>query len=71
MTSRQALHEYLEAHKGEPVETRVYFFHAHIYYDHTDPGEAALMAALKSKLQAHFEHDDDVEIHTLMVRPAN
>ena len=70
MTTREALHAHLAAHKEAPVYERVYFFHAHIYYDQSDPGEAAKMAALDPQLRKHFEAHEHVKVQDLKASDA-
>ena len=67
MTTREALHKYRESTTGEEAHVRVFFFHAHIYYDPEGP-QKAQMLALHKKLQEDFKTDPDVEVHTLQAR---
>lgn len=67
MTSRDALHAYREKTADKHPHERVYFFHAHIYYDSSSQEETSKMHALVKALQQHTSEDDHVEIHTLQV----
>ena len=68
MTSREALHSYRERTKGRAAHERVYFFHAHIYYDGSSADEKSKMQDVMKSLHHNFDSDDHVEIHTLQVR---
>ena len=64
MITREALHKYRKSTTGEEPHVRVFFFHAHIYYDPEGP-QKAQMLALHKRLQEDFKEDPDVEVHTL------
>ena len=67
MTTRESLHKYRESTLGEEAHVRVFFFHAHIYYDPDGP-QKEKMLALHKKLQDDFKDDPNVEVHTLQVK---
>ena len=67
MTSREALRLYREKTQDKAPHERVYFFHAHIYYDSDDADETAKMESLMKTLQSTLSKDDHFEIHTLQV----
>lgn len=67
MTSREAFRLYRESTLDKPPHERVYFFHAHIYYNSDDAVEVAKMKALLETLQSTLSKDDHYEIHTLQV----
>ena len=67
MTSRDAFRLYRDKTRDKPAYERVYFFHAHIYYNIDDAGEVAKMDALHKTLQGSFSQDDHYEVHTLQV----
>ena len=67
MTTREDLHKYRESTLGEEAHVRVFFFHAHIYYEPDGPRKSKMLALYK-KLQEDFMDDPDVEIHTLQAR---
>ena len=52
---------------GEEAHVRVFFFHAHIYYDPEGP-QKEKMLALHKNLQKDFKDDPNVEVHTLQVK---
>ena len=68
MTSREALRSYRERTNDRAAHERVYFFHAHIYYDSSSVEETSKMRDVMKSLHHHFDSDDHVEIHTLQVR---
>ena len=68
MTSREALHSYREKTKDRAAYERIYFFHAHIYYDVSSADGTSKMQDIMKSLQHDFDSDDHVEIHTLQVR---
>ena len=63
MTSKEHLHEYRQSTEGKPAHERVYFFHAHIYYDVSIPEEKEKMLKLQQRLQQDFSGDEHVSIH--------
>lgn len=67
MTTKEALRSYREKTQDKPPYERVYFFHAHIYYDADDTDEVAKMKILHETLQNDFSSDYHVEIHKLQV----
>ena len=67
MTTREALHTYREKTAGKAPHERVYFFHAHIYYDSQSKDETTRMHEVKAKLEQQYSGDDHVEVHTLQV----
>ncbi len=67
MTTREALRSYREKTQDKSPHERVYFFHAHIYYDADDTDEVAKMNILLETLQNDFSRDDHVELHKLQV----
>ena len=67
MTTRESLHRYRESTEGEEAHVRVFFFHAHIYYDPEGP-QKEKMLALHKNLQKDFKDDPNVEVHTLQVK---
>lgn len=67
MTTREALRSYRENTRDKPPYERVYFFHAHIYYDADDTNEVAKMKILHESLRNDFSSDDHVEVHKLQV----
>ena len=69
MTSREALHAWREKTAGQAPHARVYFFHAHIYYDSARQEEKAKMHTLIKEIQDEFAADDHVDVHTLQVSP--
>ncbi|CAL8468988.1 g8529 [Coccomyxa elongata] len=68
MTTREALRSYRQKTQDKPPHERVYFFHAHIYYDADDTDEVAKMKTLHETLQNDFSSDDHIEIHKLQVK---
>ena len=67
MTSREELHQYRQSTEGKPAHERVYFFHAHIYYDSSNPEETEKMLNLRQRLQQDFASDNHVAVHRLQV----
>ena len=67
MTSREQLHEYRQSTEGKPAHERVYFFHAHIYYDSSNTEETEKMLKLRQRLRHDFASDDHVDVHRLQV----
>lgn len=67
MTTKEDLHKYRESTLGEEPHVRVFFFHAHIYYEPDGP-QKSQMLALHKKLLEDFKDDPDVEVHTLQAR---
>ena len=63
MTSKEHLHEYRQSTEGKPAHERVYFFHAHIYYDASIPEEKEKMLKLQQRLQQDFSGDKHVSVH--------
>ena len=65
MTSREHLRQYRQSTEGKPAHERVFFFHAHIYYDASIAEEAEKMLQLQQRLQQDFSGDDHVAVHAL------
>ena len=65
MTSREELHQYRQSTEGKSAHERVYFFHAHVYYDSSNPEEIEKMMKLRQKLQQDFASDEHVDVHAL------
>ncbi len=68
MTTREALQTYREKTAGRAPHERVYFFHAHIYYDSQSKDETTKMHEVQARLEQQYSGDDHVEVHTLQVR---
>lgn len=69
MTCKEALHAWREKTAGQAPHARVYFFHAHIYYDSARQEEKLKMHTIIKEMQDEFAADDHVGVHTLQVSP--
>ncbi len=69
-TSRESLLRHRAANEGAPEHRRVWFFHAHVYFDHESPERTAEARAFAERIRATFGENAHVELHSFIPGPA-
>jgi DOPA 4,5-dioxygenase len=67
-TSLESLRRHRAAHEGGPESARVWFFHAHVYFDHESHVDEA--RAFMERIRETHASNPHVEVHTFIPRPA-
>jgi len=69
-TSVEALVRHRAAHAVGPESRRVWFFHAHAYFDHAAPARVAEARAFMDLIRRTYAATSHVEVHSFMPHPA-
>lgn len=69
-TSLESLRRYRSAHDEGPESRRVWFFHAHVYFDHESPAGVADARAFMDRVRETYAATAHVEVHTFVPKPA-
>lgn len=69
-TSLETLLKYRAAHADGPESRRVWLFHSHTYFDHTEPRCIAQARAYMDLIQRTFAATAHVEVSSLIPAPA-
>lgn len=68
-TSLETLMRYRAAHDDGPESRRVWLFHSHTYFDHTDPERVAEARAFMDLVSRTFASTAHVELHSFHPAP--
>lgn len=69
-TSVEALAQHRAAHAVGPESRRVWFFHAHAYFDHASPARVAEARAFMELVRRTYAATSHVEVHSFIPHPA-
>lgn len=69
-TSLARLVTYREEHAGEDESRRVWLFHSHAYFDHTQPEQVALARSFMELIRHSFSATRHLEVHSFFAAPA-
>lgn len=68
-TSLESLRRHRAAHETGADYDRVWFFHAHVYFDHESKEEVARAHAFMDRIRETYASNAHVEVHRLMPGP--
>ncbi|MGZ3419553.1 MAG: DOPA 4,5-dioxygenase family protein [Polyangiales bacterium] len=67
--TRSSLLAHRAATEHAPAGERVWFFHAHVYFDHEEPEQVEAARAFQRRIEETFAPSGHVEVHSFIARP--